>query len=46
MDHQETSVIIEYDIEELNSMHKSDQYINVYAFYHLNSCENGVGCSN
>ena len=27
-------------------MHKSDQYINVYAYYHLNRCENGVGCSN
>lgn len=37
MDHQETAVIIEKDIEELNSMHKFDQSIN-----HLNRCENGV----
>ena len=46
MDHQETAVIIEKDIEELNSMHKFDQNINLSAYYHLNRCENGVRRSN
>ena len=44
MDLQETAVIIEMDIEELRSLHKFDQYINLCEYYHLNRCKNGQGC--
>lgn len=43
---QETAVIIEKDIGELNYLHKFDQCINVSVDYHLNRCEKGQGCSN
>lgn len=39
MDLQETAVIIEMDIEELRSLHKFDQYINLCEYYHLNRCK-------
>ena len=46
MAYQENAVIIEKDIEELNSLNKFHQYINLCTFYHLNRCENGEKCSN
>ena len=46
MAYQENVVIIEKDIEELNSLYKFHQYIKLCTFYHLNRCENGKKCSN
>ena len=46
MAYQENAVIIEKDIEELNSLNKFHQYIKLCTFYHLNRCENGKKCSN
>ena len=46
MAYQETAVITEKDIEELNSFNNFDQYINLCTFYCLNRCENGEKCSN
>lgn len=46
MAYQENAVIIEKDIEELNSLNKFHQYIKLCTFYHLNRCENGEKCSN
>lgn len=34
----ETAVAIEKDIEDLSTLKKSDQYINLSSFYHLNRC--------
>ena len=47
MSHQNIvpAVIIEKEIENLNSYEKVDQLIGLCNFYHLNSCEN-IDCSN
>lgn len=44
--YQETAVIIEKDIENLNSLKKIDQFINFRLFYHLNRCEKDNNCIN
>ena len=47
MNHQniETAVIIEKEIENLNSYEKIDQFIGLCNFCYLNRCEN-IDCSN
>ena len=44
MEHQETTVAIEKDIEELNSSNKFDQLITLSTYYHVNWCEFGINC--
>lgn len=46
MDHPETAAVIEKDIQELNSLHRFDKFINLSAYYRLNRSENGAKCSN
>ena len=36
MEHQETTVAIEKDIEELNRFNKFDQLITLSTYYHVN----------
>ena len=36
MEHQETAVAIEKDIEELNRFSKFDQFITLSTYYHVN----------
>ena len=44
MEHQETAVAIEKDIEELNRFNKFDQFITLSTYYHVNWCELGINC--
>ena len=46
MDHPETAAVIEKDIQELNSLHRFDKFINSSAYCQLNRSENGAKCSN
>ena len=41
----ETAVVIEKEIECLNSYEKIDQFIGLCNFHHLHRCEN-IDCSN
>ena len=44
MEHQETAVAIEKDIEELNRFDKSDQFITLSMYYHVNRYELRINC--
>lgn len=37
--YKETAVIVEKEIEKLNSFKKIDQYIRLSTYYHVNRCE-------
>ena len=44
--YQETAVIIQKDIENLNSFKQIDQFINLCLFCHLKRCEKDNNCIN
>ena len=44
MEHQETAVTIEKDIEELNRFNKFEQFITLSTCYHVNQCKLGINC--